>query len=124
MNDELEIRLAKLLRVVRALLVVAVIGMAGACAYLLFTQPKDTVPTSSEQVSLSEAQPITKRLPFNDPYYIISYKTIGTSNNIIVTVHTSSPRYRYYALKQIYVLGFNPTDYTIEYSDFKNPLGN
>lgn len=124
MNEDPQAGLFRLFRTIKLVLTLAVIGMAIVFTYLLLTQPKHKVPAADKQVSLSTAQPITKRLPFNDPYYIIGYKTVGTSNDIVVTIHTSSPRYRYYALKQLYTLGFDPTDYVIEYSDFKNPLGN
>lgn len=107
---------------IRALLVILIVLLAGACVYLFVTQP-DKSHEQPPQVSFFEANPIAKKLPYKDPYYIISYKTIGTTNDIIITIHTPSPRYRYYALKQMYALGFDPTDYIIEYPQYTNPLG-
>lgn len=65
--------------------------------------------------------PITKVLPFNDPYYQITY-TIGKDDSISLTIATPSPRYRYFAIQKIRDLGYNPTDYIITFKDFHNPL--
>ncbi|MBI3889023.1 hypothetical protein HY312_00385, partial [Candidatus Saccharibacteria bacterium] len=66
--------------------------------------------------------PITNVLPYTDPYYKIGYKSTDNSS-IIVTITTPSPRYRYIAIQKFRELGFNPTDYRIEFNDFKSPLG-
>ncbi|MBH1956994.1 PEGA domain-containing protein [Candidatus Saccharibacteria bacterium] len=64
--------------------------------------------------------PIIEKLPYTDPYYKIAYRTNG--DDIIITIDTDSPRYRYFAVQKIRELGFNPTDYTIDFKQFKNPL--
>src|SRR3990167_7553186 len=64
--------------------------------------------------------PIIEKLPYTDPYYKIAYRTNG--DDIIITIDTDSPRYRYFAVQKIRQLGFNPTDYTIDFKQFKNPL--
>lgn len=69
----------------------------------------------------TDKNPITKRLPFNDPYFTLGYKAVG-DNSIILTVSTPSPRYRFYAVEKIRELGYDPTDFKIEFSDFHNPL--
>lgn len=66
--------------------------------------------------------PVTGVLPYTDPYYQIGY-TSKNNKDIIITITTPSPRYRYLAVEKFRDLGFNPTDYRIEFSDFKNPLG-
>lgn len=65
--------------------------------------------------------PITKQLPFTDPYYKIAY-TSGDDNTITLTVTTTSPRYRFYALEKIRQWGYDPTDFVIDFKDFTNPL--
>lgn len=70
---------------------------------------------------LKEKNPITNVLPYSDPYYEISYEL--QQKNILVTISTPSPRYRYIAVQKIRDLGFNPSEYKIVFKDFKNPLG-
>ena len=77
---------------------------------------------SSAQKSLAERYPIVSSLPYEDPYYQIGYRT-PSNDEFIVTVYTDSPQYRYEAIQKIYELGHNPSDYKIEYVDYKNPLG-
>jgi hypothetical protein len=70
----------------------------------------------------TDKNPITKFLPFNDPYFTIGYRAVG-GNSIVLTVNTPSPRYRFYAVQKIRDLGYDPTDFMIEFTDFNNPLG-
>lgn len=65
--------------------------------------------------------PITEKLPFKDPYFTIGYKTEKDSS-ITITVVTPSPRYRFYAIEKIREWGYEPTEFLIEFQDFKNPL--
>ena len=65
--------------------------------------------------------PVTGVLPYNDPYYQIGY-TSKDNRDIIITIATPSPRYRYLAIEKFRDLGFNPTEYRIEFTDFKSPL--
>ena len=69
----------------------------------------------------SDKNPITTKLPFNDPYFTIGYR-VNKDNSIVLTVETPSPRYRFYAIEKIRLMGYDPTDFTIEFRDFKNPL--
>lgn len=69
----------------------------------------------------SEKYPITTKLPFKDPYFTIGY-TVGEKNSITITIYTPSPRYRFYAIEKIREFGYDPTDYTIVFKDFRNPL--
>jgi len=69
----------------------------------------------------SDTNPITTKLPFNDPYFTIGY-TVREDSSITITIATPSPRYRFYAVEKIRELGFDPTDYVIDFKDFHNPL--
>ena len=111
------------LRKITALAGILILVAAGYFTYLLFTQPKHKLSTADQPISISVANPIVKKLPYVDPYYTIDYKTVSsTSNDIVITIHTPSPRYRYYALKQLYALGGDPTNLTVQFSDYTNPL--
>ena len=70
----------------------------------------------------SAKNPITDKLPFKDPYFTISYQA-RDDLSIKLLVDTPSPRYRFYAIEKIRELGYDPTDFEIEFSDFHNPLG-
>lgn len=66
--------------------------------------------------------PVTTVLPYTDPYYEIGYTQTGETT-LDITISTTSPRYRYFAIQKFRELGFNPSDFKIEFKDFKNPLG-
>ena len=66
--------------------------------------------------------PITKHLPFTDPYFSIAY-IVNDDQSINLTISTPSPRYRFYAVEKIREWGYDPTDFRIVFKDFKNPLG-
>lgn len=70
----------------------------------------------------SEKNPITDKLPFKDPYFTISYQA-RDDLSIKLIIDTPSPRYRFYAIEKIRELGYDPTDFEIEFTDFHNPLG-
>lgn len=69
-----------------------------------------------------EKYSIINSLPYTDPYYKIGYRA-SSNNTLVVTITTPSPRYRYFAVQKFRELGFNPTDYRIEFVDYQNPLG-
>ena len=70
----------------------------------------------------TNTNPITKKLPFTDPYFSIAY-IVNDDQSINITVSTPSPRYRFYAIEKIREWGFDPTDFKIVFKDFVNPLG-
>lgn len=70
---------------------------------------------------LKNNYPIIKDLPFRDPYYTISYRSTK-ADELKLVIYTPSPRYRYIALDQISALGYEKSDYEIQFVDFKNPL--
>lgn len=77
---------------------------------------------TADYKALESNFPIVKYLPYKDPYYLIGYRSTN-SKDLRLVIYTSSPRYRYAALQQLAVLGYNQTDYDIEFVDYTNPLG-
>lgn len=69
----------------------------------------------------TDKNPITRKLPFTDPYYKIGY-VVHNDKSITITINTTSPRYRFYAVEKIREWGYEPTDFRIDFKDFKNPL--
>jgi hypothetical protein len=72
--------------------------------------------------SFSERNPIVKALPVKDPYFTISYRNVD-DESVRLTIWGTSPRYREFAIDHLRKIGFEPTDYEIEFTGFKNPLG-
>lgn len=66
--------------------------------------------------------PIITQLPYQDPYYKIAYRSTD-NQNITLTITTESPRYRYSAVQKIRDMGYDPTDFIIDFVDYNNPLG-
>lgn len=79
------------------------------------------IEASSNGEYFSTLNPITKKLPLTDPYYKIGY-IVGDKQSITLTISTTSPRWRFYAVEKIREWGYEPTDFTITFTDFKNPL--
>lgn len=67
-----------------------------------------------------EEYPLTKWLPLQKATYTIGYKQDGP-DKIIITINAFSG-YREAALQEIRDLGFDPSDYTIEFTDYRNPF--
>ena len=76
---------------------------------------------SANGAYFTSQNPITKKLPYTDPYYTVGY-TVNQDNSITMTISTQSPRYRFYAVEKIREWGYEPTDFRIQFKDFKNPL--
>jgi hypothetical protein len=93
--------------------------------------PKDYLALEGASGQLSRASgsafhaanPITARLPYIDKYFSIGYKSPNNSD-VVILITTTSPRLRYYALQQIINWGYDPINLNIQFTDFKNPLGN
>ncbi len=68
-----------------------------------------------------ERFPIVNRLPYEDPYYKIAYRS-KNNRDLTITITTESPRYRYMAVQKIREFGFSPSEYKIDFVDYKNPL--
>ncbi len=69
---------------------------------------------------IATKNPIVTKLPYTDPYYKIAYEMNG--DEAVVTIVTESPRYRFYAVEKIREWGYEPTDLSITFKNFKNPL--
>lgn len=87
----------------------------------LAVQEYGAIEANTYGTYIATKHPITKVLPFNDPYYQITY-TLQRDDDIALTIATPSPRYRYYAVEKLRNLGFDPTNYRITFKDFQNPL--
>jgi hypothetical protein len=81
------------------------------------------IEAQSDGKYFASQNPITTKLPFTDPYFKIGYITDDAHKSIKLTVETPSPRYRFYAVEKIRQMGYDPTDFIIEFKDFHNPLG-
>ena len=79
------------------------------------------IEASTNGKYFSSLHPITTELPYKDPYYTLGYTT-NSDQSITLTIDTLSPRYRFYAVQKIRDLGYDPTDYRINFRDFDNPL--
>ena len=84
-------------------------------------QAYGAIEASSNGRYFTEKNPISSKLPFNDPYFTIGY-VVNEDQTVTLTIVTPSPRYRFYAVQKIRDLGYNPTDFKIIFKDFKNPL--
>lgn len=85
-------------------------------------EPYGAMEAQANGEYFAKTHPIITSLPYEDPYYKINYEQ-GSDNSVILTIATASPRYRYFAVKKIRDLGYNPTDYKIIFKNFQNPLG-
>ena len=67
---------------------------------------------------------ILEQLPYRSLIFNIDYGISEKNNDdIILYVEASSPIDRQYAIAQIKDWGFDPSLYSIVFSDFSNPLG-
>ncbi len=80
------------------------------------------IEASNNGKYFTATNPITTKLPYEDPYYTIGYAP-RSDGGVDLTITTPSPRYRFYAVEKIRELGYEPTDFLIVFRDFKNPLG-
>ncbi len=72
-------------------------------------------------VKFTNQNPLTAALPYRDAYYTIGY-TDTPSKGLVITIHSSSPRYRYMALQKIRDLGYDPVNYRFQFVNYTNPL--
>lgn len=88
-----------------------------------YTTAEGAVGTQSRQNAtvIFDKNSIIKHLPVVDKYFSIGYVS-ADGENITVTVNTVSPQYRYAAIKQIQNWGYDPTDLSIRFTNYHNPL--
>ena len=78
---------------------------------------------SEAGLSFSEKNPVTNGLPIQKTIYSIGYK-LGPEQDedtIILTIHTSEGYFEA-ALNEIRDKGFDPSDFKIEFIDYRNPF--
>ena len=74
--------------------------------------------------SFNERNPIAKSLPYRTFMYTIGYindSSDPSENSIILTIYASEG-YRQAALYRIRQLGYDPTDFTINFKNYENPF--
>lgn len=71
-----------------------------------------------------EANPIANSLPYENLLYTIGYRLDpkDISNNSIILEIDASTGYRNAAIDQIFRLGYNPTDYKINFRNYESPF--
>lgn len=72
----------------------------------------------------NEKNPIAKHLPYKTFFYSIGYRmdqSDPSGNSIIIEIDASDG-YRQTAIYQIRQLGFDPTDFNINFRDYENPF--
>jgi len=82
------------------------------------------VRASQEGESFTKLNPITAKLPFENLLYTIGYRadpSDSTGNSIIITVDAFSG-YRNAAINKISSLGYDPTNYKIEFKNYESPF--
>lgn len=77
---------------------------------------------TSDTKNLLAKNPIIAKLPYENDLFKIAYKldlSDASGESIIVTI-SAPEQYRSMAIAEIADLGFNPSDYNYEFSDFTN----
>ena len=72
----------------------------------------------------NERNPITKNLPYKTFFYSVGYRmdrTDPSGNSIIIEIDAAEG-YRQAAIYRIRQLGYDPTDFTINFRDYENPF--
>ncbi|HEY5695643.1 MAG TPA: hypothetical protein VIQ80_02305 [Candidatus Saccharimonadales bacterium] len=74
--------------------------------------------------ALSDKYPIVDKLPIQNYIYTIGYKAdpADPSNNSIIITIDAAPGYRNGALQAIRDLGYDPSQYKIEFYNYTNPF--
>lgn len=74
--------------------------------------------------AFSEKNPITSRLPVTNLLYSIGYRsdTSDPSGNSIIIEIDTTRGYRRAALEKIREIGYDPTDYKINFTNYENPF--
>ena len=81
---------------------------------------------NQEGEALSDQHPIIQALPYSNFFYTIGYRndlSDSSGNSIIVTIDAITG-YRNAAIKQIRELGYDPTQYKIEFKSYESPFEN
>jgi hypothetical protein len=65
--------------------------------------------------------PILTNLPYNNPFINITYSDDSTFNSLTLVVDSYNG-YRSAVINKIKLMGYNPADYNIIFSDYENPF--
>lgn len=98
-------------------------GRKNEAAYLK-VQAQGEVAAAEAGKRFSELNPITKDLPYKTFFYSIGYRmdqTDPSGNSIIIEIDANEA-YRQTALNRIRELGYDPTDFTINFRNYENPF--
>src|SRR5690606_12422556 len=74
--------------------------------------------------TFNDKNPIARHLPYKTFFYSIGYRmdpTDPSGNSIIIEIDAPEG-YRQSALYRIRQLGYDPTDFTINFRDYENPF--
>lgn len=85
-------------------------------------QAQASEQVTSDTKAFLEKNPIIAKLPYENDLFKIAYKLDPSDSSglsIIVTI-SASEQYRNMAVAQIITLGYNPSDYVYEFTDFTN----
>lgn len=79
---------------------------------------------NQEGEEFSKKNPVASRLPIDTFLYSIGYRadTSDPSGDSIIIVISAPEGYRRAALERFRDLGYDPTDFTIEFTNYKNPF--
>jgi hypothetical protein len=77
-----------------------------------------------EGEAFTAANPITDKLPFENFIYTIGYRTdsADASGNSIILSIDAATGYRNAAIDKIRELGYDPTNFKIEFNDYESPF--
>lgn len=98
-------------------------GRKNEAAYLK-VQAEGEVAAAEAGKRFSELNPITKDLPYKTFFYSVGYRMdqADPSGNSIIIEIDAGEAYRQAALYRIRELGYDPTDFTINFRGYENPF--
>ena len=89
----------------------------------LFKKPDQTIyyllKTNYDEVI--KKYPILSNLPYDNPFINITYSEDSTLNSFTLIVNSYNG-YRQAVINKIKLMGYNPADYNIIFSDYENPF--
>lgn len=77
--------------------------------------------TQKEGEAFTDANPITRYLPQKTSYYSLNYR-VDDKQQVIIQVGATTPLGRQVAIEKIRSIGFDPTDFKVEFTDVQNPF--
>lgn len=77
--------------------------------------------TQAEGEAFIATNPIVRYLPLKTSYYAINYR-MSDKGQAILQISAATPLGRQVAIEKIHTIGFDPTDYQVEFTDVKNPF--